>query len=76
MRDQVGAAHATSWDNLWGGLRSARNALNSSHTGRKPRPPKSIAARLVRYRRPGSDSLRLGQPCIEGDARAKRGEQQ
>ncbi len=39
MRDQVGAAHATSWDNLWGGLRSARNALNSSHTGRKPRPP-------------------------------------
>ena len=39
MRDQVGAARATSWDNLWGGLRSARNALNSSHTGRKPRPP-------------------------------------
>ena len=42
MRDQVGAAHATSWDNLWGGLRSARNALNSSHTGRKPRPPLGV----------------------------------
>jgi hypothetical protein len=50
MRDQVGAAHATSWDNLWGGLRSARNALNSSHTGRKPRPPRCVSLKTSRQR--------------------------